>query len=40
MGKGSKSRVTDKKKYNENFPKPKKEVEGFVKNKNKITKKY
>jgi hypothetical protein len=40
MGKGSKSRVTDKKKYNENFPESKKKIEGFVKNKNKITKKY
>jgi hypothetical protein len=39
-GKGSKSRVKDYKKYTENFPKQKKEVEGFFKVKNKIRKTY
>ena len=40
MGKGSKSRITDMKKYVENFPKSEKKIEGFVKKGNKITKKY
>ena len=39
-GKGDKSRVKDIKKYTERFPKVTGKVEGFVKNKNKITKKY
>ena len=39
-GKGSKSRVADYKKYTQNFPKTDSKVDGFVKNKNKITKKY
>jgi len=39
-GKGSKPRPTDMKKFVENFPKPSGKVDGFVKNKNKITKKY
>jgi hypothetical protein len=39
-GKGSKSRVSDMKKFVENFPKPSGKTEGFVKVKGKITKKY
>jgi hypothetical protein len=40
-GKGDKWRKTDFKKYFENFPKPSnKKEDGFVKVKNKITKKY
>lgn len=39
-GKGSKPRPTDMKKFVENFPKSNKPVEGFVKNKGKLTKKY
>jgi hypothetical protein len=40
-GKGSKSRVSDTKKYKENFPKPSaKKVEGFIKVKGKLVKKY
>jgi hypothetical protein len=39
-GKGSKPRPTDYKKYVENFPKPKGKLEGFVKIKGKLTKKY
>jgi hypothetical protein len=39
-GKGSKPRPTDIKKFIANFPKSTKPVEGFVKNKNKVTKKY
>jgi hypothetical protein len=39
-GKGSKPRPTNMKKYVANFPKAIKPVEGFVKVKNKITKKY
>ena len=39
-GKGDKPRPTDMKKFVENFPKPSGKVDGFVKNKNKITKKY
>ena len=39
-GKGSKSRVTDQKKYKENFPKSTGKVEGFVKIKGKLVKKY
>jgi len=39
-GKGSKPRPTDMKKFVENFPKSKKSVEGFVKVKGKLTKKY
>jgi hypothetical protein len=39
-GKGSKSRVSDTKKYKDNFPKPTGKVEGFVKVKGKLVKKY
>jgi len=39
-GKGSKQRPTDFKKFSENYPKGKRDIDGFVKNKNKITKKY
>jgi hypothetical protein len=39
-GKGSKSRITDIKKYKENFPKTSKLIEGFVKIKGKLIKKY
>jgi len=39
-GKGSKSRVSDTKKYKENFPKASGKVEGFVKIKGKLVKKY
>jgi len=39
-GKGSKSRITDLKKYKENFPKTSGKVEGFVKVKGKLVKKY
>lgn len=39
-GKGSKSRITDIKKYVDNFPKAKSGVEGFVKIKGKLVKKY
>lgn len=39
-GKGSKSRVSDMKKFVENFPKTKNNVEGFVKVKGKLIKKY
>ena len=39
-GKGDKSRVTDTKKYKENFPKVTGKVEGFVKVKGKLVKKY
>jgi len=39
-GKGSKTRVKDVKVFVNNFPKTTGKVEGFVKNKNKITKKY
>jgi hypothetical protein len=40
-GKGSKSRVSDTKKYKENFPKPSvRKVEGFVRVKGKLVKKY
>jgi hypothetical protein len=39
-GKGSKPRPTNIKKFVNNFPKPSKTIDGFVKNKNKITKKY
>jgi hypothetical protein len=39
-GKGSKPRPTDMKKFVENFPKSKKPVEGFVKVKGKLVKKY
>jgi hypothetical protein len=39
-GKGSKSRVSDMKKFVQNFPKTTGKVEGFVKVKGKITKKY
>jgi hypothetical protein len=39
-GKGSKPRPTDMKKFVENFPKSSGKIDGFVKVKNKITKKY
>ena len=39
-GKGSKPRPTNMKKYINNFPKSTKPVDGFVKKKNKLTKKY
>ena len=39
-GKGDKSRVKDLQKYAKNFPKPSGKVEGFVKVKGKLTKKY
>jgi hypothetical protein len=39
-GKGSKSRVSDTKKYKANFPKTTGKVEGFVKVKGKLIKKY
>lgn len=39
-GKGSKPRPTNYSKYINNFPKPSGKIDGFVKNKNKITKKY
>lgn len=39
-GKGSKSRITNLKKYKENFPKTSGKVEGFVKVKGKLVKKY
>jgi len=39
-GKGSKSRITDLKKYKENFPKTTGKTEGFVKVKGKLVKKY
>jgi hypothetical protein len=39
-GKGDKSRVKDIKKYQENFPKTTGKVEGFVKIKGKLVKKY
>ena len=39
-GKGDKPRPVDAKKWVDNFPKTTGKVEGFVKNKNKITKKY
>ena len=39
-GKGSKPRPTNYKKFIENFPKSNKTIEGFVKVKNKLTKKY
>lgn len=39
-GKGSKSRVSDQKKYKENFPKTSGKVEGFIKVKGKLVKKY
>jgi len=39
-GKGSKSRVSDTKKYKENFPKVTGKVEGFLKVKGKLVKKY
>jgi hypothetical protein len=39
-GKGSKPRLVDTKKWVDNFPKTNGKVDGFVKNKNKITKKY
>jgi hypothetical protein len=39
-GKGSKPRPTDYKKYVDNFPKSKRNIEGFVKVKGKLVKKY
>lgn len=39
-GKGSKSRVSDTKKYKENYPKTSGKVEGFIKIKGKLVKKY
>lgn len=39
-GKGSRPRPVDIKKWVENFPKSKREVEGFVKVKGKLVKKY
>jgi hypothetical protein len=39
-GKGDKPRAVDSKKWVENFPKITGKVDGFLKNKNKITKKY
>jgi hypothetical protein len=39
-GKGDKPRPVDMKKWAENFPKPTRKIEGFVKIKNKLTKKY
>jgi len=39
-GKGSKSRVSDQKKFKDNFPKSTGKVEGFVKIKGKLVKKY
>jgi hypothetical protein len=39
-GKGSKSRITDLKKYKENFPKTTGKAKGFVKVKGKLVKKY
>jgi hypothetical protein len=39
-GKGSRQRPTDFKKYKENYPKAQGKVEGFVKIKGKLTKKY
>ena len=39
-GKGSKPRPTDLKKFNANFPKTSRKVEGFVQKKGKLTKKY
>jgi len=39
-GKGDKSRVKDIKTYRENFPKTTGKVEGFVKVKGKLVKKY
>jgi hypothetical protein len=39
-GKGSKSRVTDQKKYKDNFPKVTGKVDGFIKVKGKLIKKY
>jgi hypothetical protein len=39
-GKGSRPRPTDYKKYVENFPKSKGNIEGFVKIKGKLIKKY
>jgi hypothetical protein len=39
-GKGSKQRPTNFKKFNNNFPRSNKPVEGFVKVKNKLIKKY
>lgn len=39
-GKGDKPRPCDVKKWVNNFPKTTGKVDGFVKNKNKITKKY
>jgi hypothetical protein len=39
-GKGSKPRPTDMKKFVENFPKPSGKVEGFIKVKGKLVKKY
>jgi hypothetical protein len=39
-GKGSKPRPVDHKKWNDNFPKPSGKIEGFVKVKGKLVKKY
>lgn len=39
-GKGDKQRPTDMKKFYENFPKPTRKIEGFVKKGNKLVKKY
>ena len=39
-GKGDKSRVSDHKKYKDNFPKTTGKVDGFVKIKGKLVKKY
>jgi len=39
-GKGDKSRVKDIKKYKENFPKTTGKVDGFIKVKGKLVKKY
>jgi|GEM_PF-6246295 len=39
-GKGPKQRPTDFKKYKENYPKTTSKVDGFIKVKGKLTKKY